>query len=116
MQLKVIYAVQAIPDDEDPELHEFGLRYFRFIEAEPDVNCPDGGKPAVWIRFSDVSQIETLQFHCPEAKLGPSHAFTEALVTIASIEEAEKLSKKIGQIFTDAEMKEVFDEDTMEDY
>jgi hypothetical protein len=116
MQVEVVYAVQSPPDDEDPALHEFGLLYFGLTEVESGMDCAAGEKPAVWIRFSDVSQIETLQFHCPDAKLGPSHSFKEALVIAESVEDAKKLCKKIEHLFVDAQMKEMFGEDTLEDY
>jgi hypothetical protein len=116
MQVEVVHAIQTRPDDEDPNLHEFGLFYYELTEAEAEVDCGIGEKPAVWVRFSDVSQIETLQFHCPDAKLGPSHSFTEALVLTDSLDAAKKLCKKIEHLFVDAQMKEMFGEDTLEDY
>ncbi len=116
MQVAVIQVIQVSPDDENPDLHEFGLRYFKFMETGLKPDPVEGAKPALWVRFSEVSQIETLQFHCPEAKLGPSHAFTEALVITESVEEAGRLRKKIGTLFADAQMQEVFGEDDMEDY
>ncbi|MEK7285746.1 MAG: hypothetical protein AAB035_00390 [Nitrospirota bacterium] len=111
MKVDVVYAIQTRPDDEDPLLHEFGLLYFEFAELETD-----RAKPAVWVRFSDVNQIETLQFHCPDAKLGPSAAFTEALILTDSLDAANALCKKIEHFLTDAQMKEIFGEDTLEDY
>ncbi len=111
MEVKIIFAIREQPDDEDTDLHEFGLFYFRLVESE-EVSAT----PAVWVRFSDSSQIETLQFHCPDARLGPSHSFSQALVLTKDTEEAEVLCKKLTRLFMDAEMKELLDEDVMEDY
>jgi len=114
MQVTMVWAIREKPDDEDTTLHEFGLFYFSLIES---TTAPvDGATPAVWVRFSDSSQIETLQFHCPDARLGPSHSFTEGLVLTEHLEEAEALCKKLEKISLDAVMKEMLDEDVMEDY
>ena len=114
MQVTIVWAIREQPDDEDTDLREFGLFYFRLIEsaAPPE----EAATPAVWVRFSDVSQIEMLQFHCPEARLGPSHSFTEGLVLTEHLEEAEALCKKLERLNLTAEMKEILDEDVMEDY
>lgn len=114
MQVTIVWAIQEQPDDEDTDLREFGLFYFRLIESSPPPE--ESATAAVWVRFSDSSQIETLQFHCPDARLGPSHAFTEALVLTKDWQEAEVVCKKLNQVFMDAEMKEILDEDVMEDY
>jgi len=114
MKVETVWAICEQPDDEDKKLHEFGLAYFRLIESV--IPPEEEATPAVWIHFSDVSQIDTLQFHCPGAKLGPSHAFTEGLVLTKDMEEAEALCKKLNQMLMDAEMKELLDEDVMEDY
>jgi len=114
MQVKIVWAIREQPDDEDTDLHEFGLFYFRLIELEAPPE--EMAIPAVWVRFTNVSQIETLQFHCPDARLGPAHSFTGGLVLTKNQEEAEMLCKKLNQIFMDAEMKEMLDEDVMEDY
>ena len=114
MQVKVVWAVREKPTEDATYIHEFNLFYFSLVES--DIPPSDKAVPAVWVRFSESSQIETLQFHCPNARLGPSHSFTEGLVLTENVEEAEALCQKLAQIFLDAEMKEVFDEDTMEDY
>jgi hypothetical protein len=114
MQVTIVWAIREQPDDEDTDLCEFGLFYFRLIESSSPPE--ESATSAVWVRFSDSSQIETLQFHCPDARLGPSHAFTEGLVLTKDKDEAEALCKKLNQVFMDAEMKEILDEDVMEDY
>ena len=114
MQVTLVWSIREQPDDEDTDLHEFGLFYFRLVES---ITPPeDSAIPAVWVRFTEVSQIETLQFHCPDARLGPAHSFTEGLVLTQTVEEAQALCKKLERIFLDAEMKELLDEDVMEDY
>ncbi len=115
MQIEKIRVLQERPDDEDLDLHEFGLIYYRFLENESDMDSQEAVQDAVWVRFSEASQIETLRFQCPDAKLGPVESFTEALILAASPEEAETLCKKIERLYIDSEMKEVFDEDTLED-
>jgi len=121
MQVTVVFAIREQPDDEDTNLHEFGLIYFRLIESATFSETT--AVPAVWVRFSDVRQIEMLQFHCPDARIGPSHSFTEGLVLTKDLEEAEALCKKLGRGFAgpgkknmDIEMKEMLDEDVLEDY
>jgi hypothetical protein len=114
MKVSIVWAIREQPDDENEDLYEFGLFYFRLIDATTPKE--EMAVPAILVRFSDVSQIETLQFHCPFARLGPSHAFTEGLVLTKDLEEAGTLCKKLERIFMDAEMKEMLDDDVMEDY
>ena len=106
MQVEIIRVIKEPPSDEDdPNLHEFGLIYYRFITEGEDGDLQEIAENAVWVRFSAASQIETIRFHYPEATLGPVQSFTEALILTSTYEEAETACKKIARFWSRSDFK-----------
>jgi len=122
MKIQTVWAVKVMPDDEAEDLHEFGLSWYRFSKdpaaIDPVLKIP--AKPAVWIKFSKLEQLELTQSNFPEAKLGPAASFTEGILFAESWEKAQLLQKKVSRALRDEEeedeMGEILKEDTMEDY
>ncbi|NKE71125.1 hypothetical protein [Candidatus Manganitrophus noduliformans] len=121
MKIQTIWAVKVVPDDEAEDLHEFGLSWYRFakepIETDPVLKIP--AKPAVWVKFSKLEQLELMQSDFPEAKLGPAGSFTEGILFAESWDKAEALRKKVHAVLLgegEDEMGKIIKEETMEDY
>jgi hypothetical protein len=121
MKIQTVWAVKVMPDDEAEQLHEFGLSYYRFAtdstETDPVLKIP--ARPAVWVKFSKVDQLELMQTSFPEAKLGPAGSFTEAILFAESWEKSEALQKKVQAALRgegEDEMGKIIKEETMEDY
>ncbi len=118
--IKATWAVQVPPDDENPDLHEFFLLYYRFSDTEDDID-PDfmlPARPVVAMKFREIEQLKKIQNQFPEAKLGPSSAFTEGLIFTQNWEEAKQLEEKVRLIFRetdDDEIDAIHAEDTLED-
>ncbi len=115
-----VMATQVPPDEEDEGLHEFSLYWYRFTDnpASVDPRLSARTRPAVWVRFKEISQLETLQGSYPEARLGPSSSYTEALIFSESWEEAKQLQKKVATLLSQNEddtLKGLLAEDTLED-
>lgn len=122
MKIKAVWAVRVVPEDEDETLHEFALAWYRLTEDPDDVdpNLKIPAQPAVWVKFSKFEQLESMQAHFPEAKLGPVSSYTEAILFAESPEAARALQKKVYGALRDEEEEDEIDrllkEDTMEDY
>ena len=122
MKIQTVWAVKVVPDDEAEDLHEFGLSWYRFAkeptEIDPALKIP--AKPAVWVKFSKLEQLELMQSSFPEAKLGPAGSFTEGILFAESWEKAQALQKKVNAVLRDEaeedEMGKIIKEETMEDY
>ena len=122
MIIKLVGAVKVAPQDDDT-IHELGLTWYRFEEFPEISAIPAHGpvvRPAVWIKFSEVEQLERIQGAYPEARLGPAGSFNEALIFAESREKGEELEKKVMRLLQgDKEvddMEAMLREDTMEDY
>lgn len=121
-KIETTWAFQVPPNEETEDLHEFALVWYRFsgdsTEVDPVLKRP--ALPVVWIRFGKVEELEQIQRHFPEAKLGPSSRFSEGLLIAQSWEEAQELEKRVRAMFRPDEaskaLGEVIEEDTMEDY
>ena len=122
MKIQTVWAVKVMPDDENEDLHEFALSWYRFSKdpAEIDSALKVPAKPAVWVKFSKLEQLELVQSNFPEAKLGPASSFAEAILFAESWEKAQALRKKVYAVLRDEEeadeMGQILKEDTMEDY
>lgn len=122
MKIQTVWAVKVVPDDEAEGLHEFGLSWYRFAkeptETDPVLKIP--AKPAVWVKFSKLEQLERMQSDFPEAKLGPAGSFTEGILFAESGEKAETLLKRVRAVLggeeEEDEMGKIIKEETMEDY
>jgi hypothetical protein len=121
MKIEAVWAVKVVPDDEAEGLHEFSLSWYRFTkdpaEVDPTLKIP--ARPAVWVKFSKVEQLELMQSSFPEAKLGPAGSFTEALHFADNWARANELQKRITATLKEEEEEEmgkILKEDTMEDY
>lgn len=122
MKIETVWAVKVEPDDENDDLHEFGLSWYRFsgdpAAIDPVLKVP--ARPAVWVKFSRLEHLELVQSNFPEAKLGPAASFTEAILFVGSREEAYALQKKVEALLRgdeeDDEMGRILKEDAMEDY
>ncbi len=123
MTIKLIWALKIAPQDDAVEnSHEFGLSWYRF---EDDIGAFEKSlqqsvHPAVWIRFSQIEQLERIQGAYPEAKLGPASSFTEALLFAENWEQGKALEKKATLLLEMEkevdEMEAILREDTLEDY
>ena len=121
MKVQAVWAVKVVPDDEAEGLHEFSLAWYRFTtdpgDIDPTLKVP--ARPAVWVKFSKVEQLELMQSSFPEAKLGPAGSFTEALHFADNWARAQELQKRVAAALKDEEeddMGRILKEDTMEDY
>lgn len=121
MKIQTVWAVKVVPDDEAEDLHEFGLSWYRFAkeptEIDPVLKIP--AKPAVWVKFSKLEQLELMQSDFPEAKLGPAGSFTEGILFAESWDKAQGLQKKVLSVLLgegEDEMGKIIKEETMEDY
>ncbi len=119
-EVQTVMATQVPPDDEEQGLHEFFLYWYRFTDrpelVDPALSART--RPAVWVRFREISHLETLQAHYSEARLGPSSSYTEALIFSESWEEAKQLQKSIATLLAQDEEETLGDliaEDTLED-
>jgi len=114
-----VWALQVLPDDEDEDLHEFALSWYRFTPdsdwVEPTLKSSP--RPAVWVRFGTVEHLARLQAGFPEARLGPSSKYTEALIFSENWQAAHSLRERILDALQEEDgMDEVIREDTLEDY
>lgn len=121
MKVEAVWAVKVVPDDEAEGLHEFALAWYRFTEdpAEVDPILKIPAKPAVWVKFSKADHIELMQSSFPDAKLGPSSSFTEALLFADNWARAKELQKRVTVALKEEEgeeMGQILKEDTLEDY
>ena len=122
MAVKLVWALKVAPRDDAEGLHEVGLSWYRFEnEIENfDKTLQPSARPAVWIKFSQIEQLERIQRNYPEVKLGPADSFNEALLFSDKWEEGVELEKKIHLLLEKEEegddMEEMIREDTMEDY
>ena len=121
MEVQAVWAVKVVPDDEAEALHEFSLSWYRFTkdpaEVDPTLKVP--ARPAVWVKFSKVAQLELMQSSFPDAKLGPAGSFTEALHFADNWARVRELQKRIIVTLKEDEGEEIgkiLKEDTMEDY
>jgi hypothetical protein len=123
LNVEAVWAIRVVPDDEAEELHEFGLAWYRFThdpsQLDPVLKIP--AKPAVWVRFGQVGHLELIQADFPEAKLGPSSRYTEAILFAESWDKAKNLKEKVLDLLEGEEEEEegmgkIIREDTMEDY
>jgi hypothetical protein len=123
MTIKLIWAFKIAPqDDEAKNSHEFGLSWYRFEDEIGyfEKSLQQSVRPAVWIKFSQIKQLERIQGAYPEAKLGPADSFTEALLFAENWEQGKALEKKVTLLLEMEkevdEMEAILREDSMEDY
>lgn len=122
MDIQLVWTLRVAPQDENETLHEFGLSWYRFEQKRDDfeISVQKEIRPAVWIRFSRIEQLERIQGAYPDAALGPASSFTEALLFSENLETGEALKKKVTLLLQMEkeidEMDALLREDTMEDY
>ncbi len=122
MVIKRVLAVKVPPQEDGEGIHELGLTWYRFEDKIENSDMPfkESARPAVWIKFSQVEQLERIQGAYPEAKLGPASSFTEALIFAENWEKGDELQKKVTLLLQNTgevdEMEAMLREDTMEDY
>jgi hypothetical protein len=122
MMTKLIWALKVAPQDDADGLHELGLSWYRFQNeiGDFDKSLQPSARPAVWIKFSQIDQLDRLQRAYPEVKLGPADSFNEALLFSDRWEEGEALKKNVLLLFERGEesdeMEGILREDTLEDY
>ncbi|MBI3593603.1 MAG: hypothetical protein HY200_01455 [Nitrospirae bacterium] len=122
MDIQLVWTLKVAPKDENETLHELGLSWYRFEQKREnfEFSLQKKIRPAVWIQFSQIEQLERIQGVYPDAALGPASSFTEALLFAENQETGETLKKKVTQLLQMEneidEMDALLREDTMEDY
>lgn len=117
-QVKAVMATQVPPDDDDESLHEFFLYWYFFTEDPQEREDPRRTRPAVWVRFGEVSHLKAIQFHYPDARLGPSSSYTEALIFTETWDTAKQLAENVSALLIQEQEEtigEIIEEDTLED-
>jgi len=119
--VETVWALRVPPDDEAEDLHEFALAWYRF-STEPgglDPTFKQSARPAVWVRFGNAEHLERFQAGFPEAKLGPSSRFTEALILLESWKDATALQPKVLRLLGEEReegLERIIRQDALEDY
>jgi hypothetical protein len=122
VEIKLVWTIKEAPQEQNEELHELGLGWYRFKQNPGDFekSIQAKARPAVWIHFSQIEELDRIQGAFPDAPLGPASSFTEALIFADSLEEGEALKKRITRLLEGNrevdEMEALLREDTMEDY
>lgn len=122
MITRLVWALKVAPRDNTDGLHELGLSWYRFEDqlGDFDKSLQSTVRPAVWIKFSQIEQLDRLQRAYPDIKLGPADSFNEALLFSDQGEDGEALKEKIILLLEKGdendEMEGILREDTMEDY
>jgi hypothetical protein len=122
MMTKLVWALKVSPRDDAEGLHELGLSWYRFENEIKhfEESLQPSARPAVWIKFSQIEQLDRVQRAYPEVKLGPADSFTEALIFSENWEEGEELEKTVLILLEKGdendEMEGILREDSMEDY
>ena len=120
--IKLVWVLKVAPQEKNLRLHEFGLSWYQFEEKIENFekSLQHNARPAVWIEFSKIEQLERIQGAFSNVKLGPATSFSEALIIENKQEKAEEIMKRTLCILNTEnevdEMEVILREDSLEDY